>query len=191
VISARAKGVSTVPVPLVVPGVQDPDDPDLLDHLPGAHRYLAAPVQRGASRRQNPGVPAPFGPNWPGPAVAAKLSMGVDARPEGPLASLGHLTKGELCREQALVFRCSRPSDTQTGKFPLNQTLLEHVGWLPVRNEFGPTVREMSHEFPLIVGEWCLEPMSAKAAAMPQSERLGFYRSLADAQLAAWDGTVG
>ena len=58
----------------------------------------------GASRRQNPGVPAPFGPNWPGPAVAAKLSMGVDARPEGPLASLGHLTKGELCREQALVF---------------------------------------------------------------------------------------
>ena len=63
----------------------------------------------GASRRQNPGVPAPFGPNWPGPAVAAKLSMGVDARPEGPLASLGHLTKGELCREQALVFRCSRP----------------------------------------------------------------------------------
>jgi hypothetical protein len=112
VISARAKGVSTVPVPLVVPGVQDPDDPDLLDHLPGAHRYLAAPVQRGASRRQNPGVPAPFGPNWPGPALAAKLSMGVDARPEGPLASLGHLTKGELCREQALVFRCSRPSDT-------------------------------------------------------------------------------
>ena len=46
-ISARAKGVSTVPVPLVVPGVQDPHDPDLLDHLPGAHRYLAAPVQRG------------------------------------------------------------------------------------------------------------------------------------------------
>jgi aryl-phospho-beta-D-glucosidase BglC (GH1 family) len=49
----------------------------------------------------------------------------------------------------------------------------------------------MSHEFPLVVGEWCLEPMSAKAAAMPQEERLDFYRSLADAQLAAWDGTVG
>jgi hypothetical protein len=48
----------------------------------------------------------------------------------------------------------------------------------------------MSHEFPLTVGEWCLEPMSAKATAMPQSERLGFYRSLADAQLAAWDATV-
>jgi glucan 1,3-beta-glucosidase len=60
-----------------------------------------------------------------------------------------------------------------------------------IRNEFGPTVREMSPEFPLMVGEWCLEPMSAKAAAMPQEERLDFYRSLADAQLAAWDGTVG
>ena len=46
----------------------------------------------------------PFGPNWPSLAVAAELSMGVDARPEGPPASLGHVTKGELCREQALVF---------------------------------------------------------------------------------------
>ena len=53
-------------------------------------------------------VPAPFGPTgqvWPS---RPKLSMGVDARPGGPLASLGHLTKGELCREQALVSWCSR-----------------------------------------------------------------------------------
>ena len=28
--SARARGVSTVPVPLMVPGAQDPDDPDRL-----------------------------------------------------------------------------------------------------------------------------------------------------------------
>jgi hypothetical protein len=34
----------------MVPGGQDPDDPDRLDHLLGAHRYLAAPA--GASRRQ-------------------------------------------------------------------------------------------------------------------------------------------
>jgi hypothetical protein len=47
-----------------------------------------------------------------GPAVAAELSMGVDAQPEGSLASLGYVTKGEPCREQALVFRYSRPSDT-------------------------------------------------------------------------------
>jgi hypothetical protein len=43
--------------------------------------------------------------------------MGVDARPEGPLASLGHVTKGELCREQALVFWCGRPSDTNPRAF--------------------------------------------------------------------------
>ena len=53
---------------------------------PGRTVTLAAPVQHG--------------------------SMGVDARPEGPLASLGHVTKGELCREQALVFWCGHPSDT-------------------------------------------------------------------------------
>lgn len=67
--------------------------------------------------------------------------------------------------------------------------LREYLGH--IRNEFGSTVREMSQDFPLIVGEWCLEPMSANAAALPQSERLGFYRSLADAQLAAWDGAAG
>ena len=67
-ISARARGVSTVPIPLMVPGVQDPDDPDRLDHLPGAHRYLAAPVQHGASRRQNSKYPprsAQTGLVWP------------------------------------------------------------------------------------------------------------------------------
>jgi len=48
----------------VVPGVQDPDDPDRLDHLPGA-------------------------------------------QPEGPLASSGHVTKGELCRNRAGTARYS------------------------------------------------------------------------------------
>jgi glucan 1,3-beta-glucosidase len=60
-----------------------------------------------------------------------------------------------------------------------------------IRNEFGSTVREMSQHFPMIVGEWCLEPMSAYAAALPESQRLEFYRSLADAQLTVWDDTVG
>ena len=93
-ISAWAKGVSTVPVALMVPGVQDPDGPDRLDHLLGAHGYLAAPVQHGGEPPAELEVPAPFGPNCPGPAVAAELIVGVDARPEGPLASLGHETKG-------------------------------------------------------------------------------------------------
>ena len=56
--------------------------------------------------------------------------MGVDARPEGPLASLGHVTKGELCREQALVSWCSRPSDTRTGEKSPKRTPLEHAGGL-------------------------------------------------------------
>jgi hypothetical protein len=82
VISARARGVSTVPIPLMVPGVQDPHDPDRLDHLLGAHGYLAAPVPARGEPPTELEVPAPFGPNWPGLAVAAELSMGVDARPE-------------------------------------------------------------------------------------------------------------
>ena len=111
-ISARAKGVSTVPVSPMVPGVQDPDDPDRLDHLPGAHRNPAAPVQHGASRRQNSEYLPRSARTGPGLAVAAELSMGVDARPEGSPASLSHATKGELCREQALGFWRSVPSDT-------------------------------------------------------------------------------
>ena len=78
----------------------------------GAHGYLAAPVQHGGEPPAELEVPAPFGLNCPGPAVAAELSVGVDARPEGPSESLGHVTKGELRREQALVCWCSHPSDT-------------------------------------------------------------------------------
>ena len=74
-ISARARGASTVPVPLMVPGVQDPHDPDRLDHLLGAHGYLAAPSSPGRAAAELE-VPAPFGPNWPGLAVAAKAEYG-------------------------------------------------------------------------------------------------------------------
>jgi hypothetical protein len=52
----------------MVPGVQDPLDPDRLDHLLVAHGYLAAPVQHGASRRQNSKYPprsARTGQIWP------------------------------------------------------------------------------------------------------------------------------
>jgi hypothetical protein len=52
-----------------------------------------------------------------------------------------------------------------------------------IRNMFGGTVREMSPQFPLIVGEWCLEPMSPQAAALTREQRRGFYRSLATAHL--------
>ena len=49
----------------------------------------------------------------------------------------------------------------------------------------------MSPQFPLIIGEWCLDPMSPKAAALTPEQRRRFYRSLAGAQLAAWAGAAG
>jgi len=60
-----------------------------------------------------------------------------------------------------------------------------------IRNKFSRTVQEMSQQFPLIIGEWYLDPMSAKAAALTQEQRRGFYHTLANAQLAAWDGAAG
>jgi glucan 1,3-beta-glucosidase len=60
-----------------------------------------------------------------------------------------------------------------------------------IQDKFSRTVREMSQQFPLIIGEWCLDPMSSKAAALTWEQRRGFYRSLANAQLAAWDGAAG
>jgi glucan 1,3-beta-glucosidase len=60
-----------------------------------------------------------------------------------------------------------------------------------IRGKFSRTVQEMSGQFPLIVGEWCLEPMSPGAAALTREQRHGFYRSLAYAQLGAWDGAAG
>jgi glucan 1,3-beta-glucosidase len=70
-----------------------------------------------------------------------------------------------------------------------DETLGGYLGH--IRNKFRRTVQEMSQQFPLIVGEWCLDPMSPKAAALTREERRGFYRSLANAQLAAWDGAAG
>jgi hypothetical protein len=92
VISARPEACPPYPVPLMVPGVQHHHDPDRLDHLLGPRGYLAASVQHGGKPPAELEIPAPFGPNWPGLAVAAELSTGIGARPEGPLASLGHVT---------------------------------------------------------------------------------------------------
>lgn len=45
---------------------------------------------------------------------------------KGPLASLGHETKGELCREQ-IGFFVQSPSDTKTGAISPKQAPLEHA----------------------------------------------------------------
>ena len=68
---------------------------------PGRTVTLAAPVQHG--------------------------SMGVDARPEGPLASLGHVTKGELCREQALVFGAVAPRTHMGVQVPRDASRTQRV----------------------------------------------------------------
>lgn len=88
----------------MVPGVQDPMI--RTGSITSAGRTGTSPrlSSTGAEPPTVLEVPTPFGPIWPGLAVAAELSMGVDARPEGPLTSSGHVTKGKLCREQASVF---------------------------------------------------------------------------------------
>jgi glucan 1,3-beta-glucosidase len=60
-----------------------------------------------------------------------------------------------------------------------------------VREDFAPTVRQMSRTFPLMVGEWSLDTSSTKVAAFTRQERRRYYRSIANAQLHAWDGAMG
>ena len=60
-----------------------------------------------------------------------------------------------------------------------------------IENEFESTISEMSRHFPLMVGEWCLNTMSKKDAALTDNERRDFYRRLAAAQLRAWEPAVG
>jgi glucan 1,3-beta-glucosidase len=62
---------------------------------------------------------------------------------------------------------------------------------LYIENEFGGTLREMSKHFPLMVGEWCLNTMAKKPAALTDEERLDYYRRLAAAQLKAWEHAIG
>ena len=59
-----------------------------------------------------------------------------------------------------------------------------------VDSEFASTVNEMSRHFPLMIGEWCLDTASEKAAALVGAERAKYYRRIAAAQLAAWEKAV-
>jgi glucan 1,3-beta-glucosidase len=60
-----------------------------------------------------------------------------------------------------------------------------------IRDEFATTLTQMSAHFPIVVGEWCVDTMSPKAAKLDKNERLRYYRSLAAAQLDAWKSTQG
>jgi glucan 1,3-beta-glucosidase len=60
-----------------------------------------------------------------------------------------------------------------------------------VREEFAPTVSEMSRRFSLIIGEWCIDTTSTKPARLGRGERVAYYRALAEAQLAAYQDAEG
>jgi glucan 1,3-beta-glucosidase len=60
-----------------------------------------------------------------------------------------------------------------------------------IDNKFARTLKEMSEHFPVIVGEWCLDTSSSKAAALSTDERFDYYRRVAGAQFKAWRHAVG
>jgi len=60
-----------------------------------------------------------------------------------------------------------------------------------VRTEFQTTVEEMGVQMPLLVGEWCLDPMSTKIHELPPAQRRENFRRIAQAQLQAWNGAAG
>jgi glucan 1,3-beta-glucosidase len=55
-----------------------------------------------------------------------------------------------------------------------------------IEQQFGGSLREMSQEFPVLVGEWSLDPYSRKAAALEGEARRDAYRRLAAAYLRTW-----
>jgi glucan 1,3-beta-glucosidase len=59
-----------------------------------------------------------------------------------------------------------------------------------VRDEFAPTVREMSQHFPVMVGEWSLDTVTPKAHDLPSDARRAYFRAMGAAQLEAWAPAV-
>lgn len=52
-------------------------------------------------------------------------------------------------------------------------------------------LRRAAEHHPILVGEWCLGNHSPELAALDEEGRRIWYRTLADAQLATWDGVGG
>ncbi len=60
-----------------------------------------------------------------------------------------------------------------------------------VLGRFRDDIREMAQHFPVVVGEWCLSHNPKGMDAMTDWEKKLSYRTLADAQLMAWDESAG
>lgn len=83
-----------------------------------------------------------------------------------------------------------------THRYLANRFLLDGDAELDVilsyiQREFGDNIREMAARFPIIVGEWSLDPYSGKAYALSGKARQAYYRQIADAQLEAWQPAIG
>jgi glucan 1,3-beta-glucosidase len=66
-----------------------------------------------------------------------------------------------------------------------NRTPEEFLAY--VDDGFATTLRNVTQHFPVMVGEWSLEAASPRVTELPADEKHAFYRSLAEAQLKAWE----
>lgn len=60
-----------------------------------------------------------------------------------------------------------------------------------IQREFEDSIREMAAHFPIIVGEWSLDPYSTHAYKLTGEARQAYYRQIAEAQLKAWEAAIG
>ena len=60
-----------------------------------------------------------------------------------------------------------------------------------IETEFRPPLAAAATHSPLIVGEWCLNTSAERITTENQSTRRDYYRRIAEAQLNAWEVTVG
>jgi glucan 1,3-beta-glucosidase len=65
------------------------------------------------------------------------------------------------------------------------------AGYLSVIDDtFVRTVRDVESHVPVMIGEWCVDTAAANPAELGEEERRRYYRSIAEAQLQAWDPAV-
>ena len=67
-------------------------------------------------------------------------------------------------------------------------SLDDHVDY--INRVFAPTVRQVSQHVPLMIGEWCVDTASDDAATLTGDARRTYYRTIAAAELAAWEPAV-
>ncbi|MGA8047621.1 MAG: cellulase family glycosylhydrolase [Dermatophilaceae bacterium] len=59
-----------------------------------------------------------------------------------------------------------------------------------LREEFGAEIARMAGDYPVLVGEWCLDTHSRRATQLDQEQQREFFRTLYDASEEAWAPAV-